>query len=275
MYCKKYSQIYMSKIMLVEDDQMIAEIYQKKIEAAGHEVRIASSGKEVLRLAAQESFDLILLDMVMPEMGGMEVLKELRHSGDFDADLKVIIFSNLSENEIQKEAMDNGADGFIGKTQFSPSDLVAEINRNLKEFEERKKNKARLNGEKSNLELNGKNILLIEDEEIFLEMFGKKLEDDGFHLEYAKNGAWGLKAAMEKNFDLIITDMVMPAMGGEEIVKRLRDEEKTKSIPIIVISASVTDRERDLVKSYGVSDFLVKTHIVPSDLARRIREILK
>lgn len=254
---------------------MIAEIYQKKFESAGMEVKLASTGKEVLRLAGQEKFDLILLDMVMPEMSGMDVLKELRRNGEYDADLRIIIFSSLTENEIQKEALENGADGFIGKTQYNPSDLVAEIQRILREFEERSKNKIRLSGENAPAELTEKKILLIEDEEIFWDMFGKKLEDEGYHLEYAKNGAWGLKLAMEKDFDLVITDMVMPAIGGEEIVRRLRSEDKTKSTPIIVISASVTDKERDLVKEYGVSEFLVKTHIIPSDLSRIIGEILK
>lgn len=121
----------MSKIMLVEDDQMIAEIYKKKFETAGFEVVLAATGKEVLRLAAQEPFDLILLDMVMPEMSGMDVLKELRGDGRYDSGLKVVIFSNLSEADVRRKAMENGADGFIGKMQYTPSDLVVEIKRIL------------------------------------------------------------------------------------------------------------------------------------------------
>ena len=259
---------------MVEDDQMIAEIYQKKLETAGFEVVVASAGKEVLKLAAQEKFDLILLDMVMPEMSGMEVLKELKQSGKYDSELRVVMFTNLSETETRKEAAELGADGFIGKSDYTPSDLVKELDRMLKEFDERRKNKERLNGEKER-EKNGKKILFIEDEEIFLEMFGKKLEENGFEVEYAKNGAWGLKTGTEKKFDLIITDMVMPAMGGEEIVRRLRESEENKDVPIIVISASVGDEEKKLVESYGISDFLLKTHIVPSDLSRKAEELLK
>lgn len=265
----------MSKIMLVEDDQLIAEIYQKKFETAGFEVKLATTGKEVLRLAEQESFDLILLDMVMPEMGGMEVLKELRGNDKYDKDLKIFIFSNLSAAEIQEEAMKNGADGFIGKTQFNPNDLVKEIDRNIKEFAERKKNKARFEESVSQTKCEGKKILFIEDEDIILEMFGKKLEDDGYCVEYAKNGAWGVEAALKNRFDLIITDMVMPAMNGEEIVRKLKEEEKTKDIPIVVISASVAEDERNRVEECGIASFLIKTHIVPSDLAREVERLIK
>ena len=65
----------MVKIMLVEDDPMIAEIYKKKFELAGFEVINAVTGKEVLKFASEDKFDLILLDMVLPEMSGMDVVR--------------------------------------------------------------------------------------------------------------------------------------------------------------------------------------------------------
>ena len=72
----------MSKILLVEDDPMIAEIYIKKMQAAELEVVNAKTGKEALRAVENEKFDLILLDMVIPELSGMEVLKEIKQSGN-------------------------------------------------------------------------------------------------------------------------------------------------------------------------------------------------
>jgi DNA-binding response OmpR family regulator len=265
----------MPKIMLVEDDPMIAEIYKKKFESSGFEIVNAVTGKEVLKLAREEKFDLILLDMVLPEISGMDVLKELKKSGNYNADLKVIVFSNLDKSEHEEEARENGADGFIGKTQYSPSDLVVEIKRTLKEFSEQKKNKDREQGKTKDIGRGKKRILLIEDEEIFLEMFGKKIEDEGYAVDYAKNGAWGSKMATENQYDLIITDVVMPAMGGDEIVRRIKLDEKTKNIPIIVLSASLSEEATKAIKEMGISDFYEKTRIVPSDLTDRIEELLK
>jgi len=240
----------------------------------------ATSGKEVLRLAKGESFDLILLDMVLPEMSGMDVLKELKQSGDYSPDLKVIVLSNLDKAENEEKARENGADGFIGKTQYSPSELVAEVQRLLGMYAEQKKNKERFlakeNGDSGdNNKEKKKRILFIEDEEIFLEMFGKKLEDDGYDVEYAKNGAWGSRMTSENQYDLVITDMIMPAAGGEEIVRRIKTDEKTKDIPVIVLSASLDEEEKEMVKKMGISDFFEKTKIVPSDLSRRVAELLK
>ena len=261
--------------MLVEDDPMIAEIYKKKFETAGFEIVNAVTGKEVLKLAAADHFDLILLDMVLPEMSGMEVLKELKGSGKYAPDLKVIIFSNLDKNETEGEARKNGADGFIGKTQYAPSQLVEEIKRILEEYGEQVKNKERINGETKENGEKKKKILFIEDEEVFIEMFGKKLEDEGYSVEYAKNGAWGSRMASENEYDLIITDMVMPAMSGDEIIHRIKMDDKTKNIPLIVLSASVAEDDKKTVEDMGITDFYEKTKIVPSDIARRVAQLLK
>lgn len=129
-------------------------------------------------------------------------------------------------------------------------------------------------GTESKIKGSKKKILFIEDEKAFVEIFCRKLRDEGYEVESAENGAWGIKEALKNNFDLIITDMMMPAMTGPEIIAKLRVEEKTKNIPVIVISASSTDEKIKEVKDLGISDFFVKTRIVPSDLARRVNELL-
>ena len=129
--------------------------------------------------------------------------------------------------------------------------------------------------EKKINKIEGKKILIIEDQEVFIEMFGGKLEQDGFKITSARNGAWGIKEATEKNFDLLIIDMVMPAMNGEEVVAKLKLEEKTKNIPIIMLSASVDEETQKRVERMGVQAFFVKTRIIPSELSQKVQEILE
>lgn len=269
----------MPRILLVEDDQMISEIYQRKFEAAGFEIQIAETGKEVLNKVRKEHFDLILLDIVLPEMNGMDVLKELKQSGKYDPLVKVIIFSNLNEKSDQDKAFSLGADGFIFKSQFNPSQLVEEIKRRLYQFDEQQKNDyKRLNGD--NLFIppkeNTKKILFVEDEEVFIEMFGERLKNENFEVTVIKNGNQAVKKAMNEDFDLIITDMIVEGMGGNELIAALKQEEKTKNIPIIVLSASLIDEDLRKVNRLGAMvEYYVKTRITPSDLARRAKEILE
>jgi CheY-like chemotaxis protein len=119
-----------------------------------------------------------------------------------------------------------------------------------------------------------KKILIIEDQDVFIEMFGGKLKQDGFAVSAAKNGDWGIKEAMREDFDLFIIDMMMPVMNGEEVVAKLRMEEKTRNIPIIVLSASVDEETQKRVEQMGIQAFFVKTRITPSDLSREAKDLL-
>lgn len=126
----------MPKILLVEDDPMISEVYERKFASAGFDARVAASGKAVLEILRTESFDVVLLDIVLPEMSGMEILEHLRDpKNGYPADIKIVMFSNLNEKDDQEKALALGANGFIPKTEFSPSQLVEEISRFLRQFE--------------------------------------------------------------------------------------------------------------------------------------------
>jgi len=94
-------------------------------------------------LAKKEKIDIILLDLIMPKMDGFEVTKNLR-SGNFDPNIKIIIFSNLNQKEDKEKAMNLGANGFIVKSNYNPSELVAEVQRLADQVEEQKKNAERV-----------------------------------------------------------------------------------------------------------------------------------
>ncbi len=129
-----FKKTSMSKVLLVEDDPMISEMYERKFVAAGFDVRIAVSGKAVLDILRVEPFDIVLLDIVLPEMGGMEVLEQIRNpKSGYAPDLKIVMFSNLNEREDREKALRLGANGFISKSEFSPSQLVEEVSRFLKQ----------------------------------------------------------------------------------------------------------------------------------------------
>lgn len=126
----------MTKILLVEDDPMISEVYQRKFVSAGFEVRIATTGKAVLDIAHIEPVDLVLLDIVLPELNGIEVLEALRNpKNGYDPNLKILMFSNLNDSTDRDRALELGANGFLSKTEFSPSQLVEEVVQFLKRTE--------------------------------------------------------------------------------------------------------------------------------------------
>lgn len=268
----------MRKILLVEDDPFIAEIYKKKLEASDFEVTNVISGRAVLKEVLEQKFDLILLDLVLPEMSGTEVLAELRHNKEYDQDLKIVVFSNLSSNEDREQVLKLGANGFISKTEFSPSEVVEEIERFLRQFSEQAKNSAndaKAPEEKVSL---GKKILFIEDEPVFVEMFGKRLRNEGYEVVTKQDGVAGLEAALNETFDLIITDVMMPNMDGREFISKLKDEEQGKNVPIFLLSASVSMEDesvKTLTDAGIVTKAFLKTEITPSELTYSVNDYLQ
>lgn len=268
----------MTKILFVEDDPFIAEIYTKKLGNSGYETVNITSGRAVLKELKEQQFDLVLLDLVLPEMSGTEVLREIRHNKEYDQNLKVIVFSNLSSPEDREQVLKLGANGFISKTEFSPSEVVIEIERLLRQFKEQQKNSAvEALAPEERVSL-GKKILLIEDEAVFVDMFSKRLRGEGYEVAVEKNGEAGLGTAMHGDFDLIITDVMMPHMDGREFISRLKETEAGKQIPIFLLSASVSMEDesvKTLTDAGIVTRAFLKTEITPSELTYAVNDFFE
>jgi CheY-like chemotaxis protein len=270
----------MPKLLLVEDDVFIAEIYKKKFETAGFEVVNAVSGKQVLKELSENHYDVTLLDLVLPEMGGFDILRELRTAPGYPKDARIIVFSNLSGPEERDRAVKLGADGFISKTEYTPSKVVEEVNRYLRQFGEQTKNVARRNDESSSeisptiepKEHHGKKILIIEDEKVFVEMFSKRLIDEGYVVVSKENGFVGSEEAIKNIYDVIITDAVLPGMTGGEIIKKIRGEATMQDVPIILLSASLDEQQFEEA-SVGATKSFLKTKITPSELVYEVNAL--
>jgi len=118
----------MAKILLIEDDPVLSRMYEKKFTGEGHEVLLAASGKEGLEKVSQGP-NLILLDLMLPEMPGVEVLKNLK-ANSATSQIPIIVMTNLGEEQ-KEEVMKLGAVDFLLKTQLSPTQILEKIHRYL------------------------------------------------------------------------------------------------------------------------------------------------
>lgn len=115
-------------ILFVEDDKPIAEMYSRVLEREGYQVEFAFNGAEGLHRANNKHYDLILLDIMMPEKTGIEVLNELRGvDGSGSPDTKIVILTNLAQDKTSQEALKAQADGYIIKADIVPSQLASII----------------------------------------------------------------------------------------------------------------------------------------------------
>lgn len=116
----------MPKVLIVEDDQGIAQMYQMKCDLSGIYAKSAQNGLEALAVLQDYTPDIILLDLQMPEMGGAEFLQQLRLKPQF-ASTQVLILTNIGVEEAPPSVWDNGISGFIVKANTTPSEVINKI----------------------------------------------------------------------------------------------------------------------------------------------------
>lgn len=119
----------MNRILIIEDDQSIAELQRDYLEINGFTVQIEINGKKGLHQALNEDFDLILLDIMLPEMNGFEICKKIRENKE----IPILIVSAKTEDIDKIRGFGLGADDFIVKP-FSPSELVARVKAHLSRY---------------------------------------------------------------------------------------------------------------------------------------------
>lgn len=113
------------KILCIEDEHFISELYVRALSKAGYDVTVEVDGQRGLKLAQTNQFDIILLDLMIPTITGIEVLQQLRNAQKTpQLKAKIIITTNLEQREDIREAIEKQADGYVVKAEITPHELV-------------------------------------------------------------------------------------------------------------------------------------------------------
>ena len=115
-------------------------------------------------------------------------------------------------------------------------------------------------------------ILLIEDESIIIDLLQRKLEREGYKIEVARDGKEGLEKMKKVLPDLVLLDIVMPKLGGIEVLERKNKDSILKDIPVIIISNSGQPVELEKAKKLGAKDWLVKTQFDPQEVVDKVKK---
>jgi len=116
----------MKKVLIIEDDPFLSGMYLKKLKLSGFEVKVAADGKDGLESIKKDRPDLILLDIVLPQMDGYEILKRLKEDKEL-RNIPVILLTNLGQKEEVEKGMALGAEAYIIKAHFTPTAVVDKV----------------------------------------------------------------------------------------------------------------------------------------------------
>src|SRR3989344_1593363 len=115
-------------------------------------------------------------------------------------------------------------------------------------------------------------ILVAEDDNFYANIYKIKLAKEGFDVAVVGNGDWVMKFVQKQTPDLILLDLVMPVMDGFETLKNLKENPKTKQIPVICLSSLGQDEDVQKAKKIGAIDYLIKTNVSIQEVVAKIKE---
>jgi PAS domain S-box-containing protein len=193
-------------VLIVDDDKVIREQLEKELARNFFRTLLAADGKTALETFSEEEIDILLLDVKLPDMDGLEVLKKVKEE---KPDCEVIVITGFGTQEIAIQSLRIGAIDYIEKP-IKMDELSAALGRTQEKLAEKEG-------------LSYKNTLLvIDDEAIIAEQLKRFLEKEGYEVFSAYNGRDGLNIIENNRIDVIISDIKMDDMDGIEVLQRAK-----------------------------------------------------
>lgn len=113
------------KILIIEDDEFIRELYQRQLEQAGFAVESTQSGKNGLEMLTKNDYQLLMLDLNIPDLSGFQILENLNKNPK--TGLQIMILSNVAQDEFVKKGIELGASEFVIKSTYTPAQVVSQV----------------------------------------------------------------------------------------------------------------------------------------------------
>ncbi len=233
-------------ILLVDDNSLTRKMVRLALETRGHEVIEAVDGCSALRLVGSRPVDLILQDLMLPDVDGFELVTRLR-ALPHGANASIVAFSGLLSKFEEAQVAALGFDDVIVKP-IDPSRLVPIL-------------ESHLLGPTAPEHLGlGRRLILADDDPLQLKLTRFRLERMGFAVELARDGQEAFEAARRNKPDGVVSDVLMPRLDGFGLALAIRQDPELRLVPVLLVTSSYVDEsDRELARRVGANDLIVRT----------------
>ncbi|UCD36639.1 MAG: response regulator, partial [Fidelibacterota bacterium] len=247
------------KILLAEDDEIVASVIKHRLGREGFEVIHFPDGMAALKGAAEVDVSLVILDVKMPGMDGFELLGNLRKMPAYKA-LPIVMLTSMGSEEDTVRGFELGADDYIMKP-FSPVELLARIRRLTKVHDKPAPRPAI-------------KILLVDDDPTILYTASTVLEKTGdFSVRQAHKVTEALEQARLEKPDIMVSDLMMPDMAGTALLKLLHDDQSLHDIPVVFLTAKTDPGQAEELIKQGAAGVIAKP-FDPDELPTQIKHYI-
>ncbi|MBI2932577.1 MAG: response regulator [Planctomycetes bacterium] len=233
-------------VLIVEDNPITRKLFRVTLAGAGYQPIEAEDGRAALDVMTRQTPDLVLQDLQLPDIDGLDLTRKLRASSG-GASVPIIAVSGFLSKMEQAQSAQVGFTDFLFKP-VEPSRLLERVQMYL--------NPSTLGGKPGKGEL----VLVVDDDPIELKLLQISLETLGFRVVTAANGEDALRLAMRQRPAVVVMDVLMPGIDGFNLCQKIRKDPRLNGLPVILISAAYLDEaDRSLATSAGASAFLVRS----------------
>lgn len=226
------------KILVVDDDVSCTFVFKGLLMARGYDVLVAHNGEKALQLARQRQPDLIVMDIRMPNLDGLQITDILHH----DPDTREIPVLIISVTEAEEEAYRSGAAAYLPKP-IQLNQLAMTVQELLM---------------KRNLVRRMFHVLIIDDDPAIRAVCREVLENQGYSVQEAETGEGGLETLSRSSVDVVLLDVMLPDYDGFQVTEKIRADRNLADVPIIFISARGKTSDKVKALKTGGDDYLVK-----------------
>lgn len=252
------------RILVVDDNASAREIFQTMLQSLRFQAdTVNDAASAIQRLqeaqAAGQPYQLLLLDWMMPGTDGVSLLQQLEQTVPAAERPKVIMVTAYNRDELLEKLQQLPVAAVLEKP-VTPSTLLDGILHAYgRDGVRRNRRRQRAdNSAHARAALHGSHVLLVEDNELNQEMTVEILSQAGIRADIANNGAEALSMVSRQPYDAVLMDCQMPVMDGYEATRRIRSQERFRSLPILAMTANAMESDKERCREAGMDDHIAK-----------------
>ncbi|MBT3510032.1 MAG: response regulator [Nitrospina sp.] len=249
------------KILIVEDNIVNVDVLIKALKSEHYNVSVVTNGQLALDRVKKDPPDLILLDIMMPGIDGIEVCKSIKENEN-SKDIPIIFITAKTEPKDVEAGFQAGCIEYICKP-FNIDEVCSRVKTQILVAKSDKMGVA-----EDELKISGMKLLLVDDNHVNIDVLRRSLEGEDFSFSMAPNGKVAVKLTASTLPDLILMDVMMPEMNGFEACKLIKANPSTRDIPILFITAKKNSDDIEQGFRLGCSDYITKPFLYPEIRAR-------
>ncbi len=239
-------------VLVVDDNEMNRDVLSRRLEKEEINVTTAENGREALEMLEVEAFDLVLLDLMMPDVDGFTVLKTVKSNLRLES-IPIIMVTAANDTKSVVNCINLGAVDYIAKP-FDSLLLKSRVWRQLT----KKTGQAQTTPNPNTVPKQLARILVVDDGAVNRELLETRLKKYGHYVFAVGNGSDAIKELKEKNYDLVLLDIMMPHMDGFQVLSEIRQIPRLTRTSVIMVSAVDDPHSIKKCMALGASDYIAK-----------------